>query len=140
MNGQDFGIGRERDAGERDDGPVADIEDQQSDQTAQEGQTIDFGEPGMRGGEFSKTRQADRDAGGFGEQDQPDQPEVLRDDRAAQNPGGREDEQIVNDVGDAVVAAKGGGGDAKSAGEDAIKNIRERADEEDREKNPTRNI
>jgi hypothetical protein len=140
MNGKDFGVSDERHAGEGDDGPVAGIEDEQGDKAAEKRQAVDFGEPGMRGGEFLKTREADQDAAGFREQDQRDQPDVFMDNCPAEDPCDQEDEQIVDDVGDAVVATEGRGGDAKFAGEDAVKNIRERAGEQDWQINPARNI
>ena len=94
----------------------------------------------MRGGILSKFCVADENHDGFRRQNQRQQKPVLRDDGVAQNPRGAEDEQIINNVGNAVEAAQRGRGHAEAAREDAVKNVRERAGDEQRQINPARNI
>ena len=94
----------------------------------------------MCGRIFSKADIADEDAGGFGKKDERDQKPVLREDGFAQPPRDGEDEQIINHVRDAVVAAERGRGHAETPREDAVTNIRERGGDEDGQINPARNI
>ena len=82
--------------------------------------------------------EADENAGRLRQQHQRNQPKAPGDDGPAQNPRDGQNEQVINDVGDAVVAAEGGGGDAEFAGEDAVKNVRERAGEQDGQINKPR--
>ena len=58
----------------------------------------------MLRGKFSEPDKAAENATRLRQQHQRKQPKVWSDDRFAQNPRGGEDEQIVNDVGDAVVS------------------------------------
>lgn len=90
--------------------------------------------------EFTKSDEADENAARFRQQHQRNQPKIPGDDGSAQNPRDDEGEQIINDVGDAVVAAERGGGDAEFAGEDAVENVRERSGEQDGQINEARNI
>lgn len=140
MDGDDFGIRDERDGGKRDDDPVSGVENEQGDERGEQAQAVKFCQQRMCGGKFSEPDEADGNAARFRQQHQRDQPEICHDDGATQNPRGGEDEQVINDVGDAVVAAKGRGGHAKFAGEDAVKNVRERGGNEDGQINPARNI
>ena len=90
--------------------------------------------------ELAEADETNENAARFRQQHQRNQPEVPGDDGPAQNPRDDEGEQIINDVGDAVVAAERGGGDAEFAGEDAVKNVRERSGEQDGQKDEARNI
>jgi hypothetical protein len=77
-------------------------------------------------GKFPEPDKANENAARLGQQYQRNQPEICADDRFTQEPRDGEDEEVINDVGDAVVAAQGRGGDAEFAGEDAVKNVRKR--------------
>ena len=92
----------------------------------------------MRGGKFSEADETNENSTSLGQQHQRNQPEISGDDRFAQEPRGGEDEKIINDVGDAVVAAQGRGGDAEFAGEDAVKNVRERGGDQNGQINKSR--
>ena len=92
----------------------------------------------MRGGKFPEPDEADGNAARLRQQHQRNQPKISGDDRFAQEPRGGEDEQVINDVGDAVVAAQGRGGDAEFAGEDAVKNVRERGGDQNGQINKSR--
>jgi len=87
---------------------------------------------------FSEPDKADENAARLRQQHQRDQQKIPGDDGPAQDPRDGEDEQMINDVGDAVVAAERGGGDAEFAGENAVKNVRERSGEQDGQINKTR--
>lgn len=88
----------------------------------------------MGGGKFSKSDEANENAARFGHQHQRNQPKICSDDRAAQNPCDGEYEHVINEVGDAVITAKGRGGDAEFARKGAVKNIRERGGDQNGQK------
>ena len=94
----------------------------------------------MRGRIFSEADVADEDDRRLGKKDERDQKPVLREDGLAQAPRDGEDEQVINHVRDAVVAAERGRGHAETPREDAVINIRKRGGDEDGQINPARNI
>jgi hypothetical protein len=140
MDGDDFQIRDERDDCERDDCPTSGVEAEQGGERGEQAQAVKFCEIRMCGRIFSEADVTDDDAGGFGKKDERDQNPVLREDGLAQPPHDGEDEQVINHVRDAVVAAERGPGHAETPREDAVINIRKRGGDEDGQINPARNI
>ena len=140
MDGDDFQICDERDDGERDDCPASGVEAEQGGERGEQAQAVKFCQIGMRGRIFSEADVADEDDRRLGKKDERDQNPVLREDGFAQPPRDGEDEQVINHVRDAVVAAERGRGHAETPREDAVINIRKRGGDEDGQINPARNI
>ena len=140
MDGDDFQICDERDDGERDDCPASGVEDEQGGERGEQAQAVKFCQIRMCGRIFSKAGVADEDDRRLGKKDDRDQKPVLREDGLAQPPRDGEDEQVINHVRDAVVAAERGRGHAETPREDAVINIRKRGGDEDGQINPARNI
>lgn len=72
---------------------------------------------------FSETDETDENDCNFGKENQRDCKIILFDDRLAQNPRDGEDEQIINDVRDAVITPKRGCRNTKFARKNAVVNI-----------------
>ena len=140
MDGDDFQICDERDDCQRDDDPASGVEDEQGGERGEQAQAVKFCEIRMRGRIFSEADVADEDDRRLGKKDERDQNPVLREDGFAQPPRDGEDEQVINHVRDAVVAAERGRGHAETPREDAVINIRKRGRDEDGQINPARNI
>lgn len=140
MDGNDFDIRGERNCGEGDDGPASGVEDEQGDKRGEQAQAVKFCQVRMRGRIFSKADVADENHRRLRQKNERDDQPVLGDHRSAQNKSGGEDEQIINYVRDAVVAAERGRGHAAAPREDAVINIRKRGGDQNRQINPARNI
>ena len=123
MDAEDFQIGHQGDHGQGNDGPRASIENEQGDQGCQQADAVSFGEVGMGGGIGAKFCPAKKDDGCLGDEDDGQPGPALDEDGTVDLPRYDQDKQMKNQVGDAVVTAQRGRGDAQTAGQDAIKDI-----------------
>jgi len=140
MDDNDFKICDQRHDGQREDDPASGVEAEQGDERGEQAQAVKFCEIGMRGRIFSEADVAGENGARLRQHDERDERPGLRYDRFAQQKGGGEDEQVINHVRHAVVAAERGRGDAVAPGEDAVINVRQRAGDQDRQINPARNM
>ena len=124
MDGDDFQVRDERHDGELDDRPASGIEDEQA-------HAVKFCQIRMRGRIFSKADVADEDDHRLGSKDECNQNPVLRKHGFAHPPRHDEDEQVINHVRDAVIAAERGRCHSESPREDAVIYVRKRGGGED---------
>jgi len=138
VDNDNLDVGDERDDHHRDHHPAGRIEYQQSSETSQQSQSVEFCEVRVRRRIFPESSEAHRDGRQLGQYENGDRPECPADCRLAQNPEDDQHEKIVDRVGDAIEAAQRLRCDSETPRKNSVQNVRESAHEQNRQVNDAR--